>query len=125
MKSEKSPFIAGVGAVTGYGWGRDALWSGLHSGVSAVVPTLGYEEVLGHTVWIASVAGGGSPPHGAGRRRPGATAREAITDALARGWVPGRKVGLVHAVVLGDVLQWRDFYLVDGRERSVRGYLSL
>ncbi|MDQ1632550.1 MAG: 3-oxoacyl-[acyl-carrier-protein] synthase [Frankiaceae bacterium] len=127
MKSEKSPFIAGVGAVTGYGWGRDALWRGLHSGVSAVVPTPGYEDVLGHTVWIASVAEGGSPADGAGRfsRALRATAREAVNDALARGWVPGRKVGLVHAVVLGDVLQWRDFYLVDGRERSVRGYLSL
>jgi 3-oxoacyl-[acyl-carrier-protein] synthase II len=54
-----------------------------------------------------------------------ATAREAVQDAMARGWQPGRKVGLVHAVVLGDVDEWRDFYLVDDRQRSVRRYLSL
>ena len=127
MKSVQSPFIAGVGAVTGYGWGREQLWQGLSSGVSAVVPTPGYEDVLGHTVWIASVAEGGSPADGPGRftRALRATAREAITDALDRGWKPGRKVGLVHAVVLGDVQEWRDFYLVDDRSRSVRRYLSL
>jgi 3-oxoacyl-[acyl-carrier-protein] synthase II len=127
MKAGQSPFIAGVGAVTGYGWGREQLWQGLSSGVSAVVPTPGYEDVLGHTVWIASVAEGGSPADGPGRfsRALRATAREAITDALDRGWKPGRKVGLVHAVVLGDVHEWRDFYLVDERQRSVRRYLSL
>jgi 3-oxoacyl-[acyl-carrier-protein] synthase II len=54
-----------------------------------------------------------------------ASAREAIADALARGWRPGRTVGLVHAVVLGDVDEWRDFYLVDDLRRSVRRYLSL
>jgi 3-oxoacyl-[acyl-carrier-protein] synthase II len=121
------PLIAGVGAVTGYGWGRDALWQGLTSGISAVVPTPGYEDTLGHTVWIASVADGGSPKDGPGRfsRALRSSAREAVTDALGRGWVPGRKVGLVHAVVLGDVDEWRDFYLVDERQRSVRRYLSL
>jgi 3-oxoacyl-[acyl-carrier-protein] synthase II len=127
MKSARSPFIAGVGAVTGYGWGREQLWQGLRSGVSAVVPTPGYEDVLGHTVWIASVAEGGSPQDGPGRfsRALRATAREAVVDALDRGWAPGPKVGLVHAVVLGDVEEWRDFYLVDNRSRSVRRYLSL
>ena len=127
MKSEKSPLIAGVGAVTGYGWGREQLWHGLSSGVSAVVRTPGYEDVLGHTVWIASVADGGSPADGPGRftRALRAAAREAVQDALARGWVPGAKVGLVHAVVLGDVEEWRDFYLVDERSCSVRRYLSL
>jgi 3-oxoacyl-[acyl-carrier-protein] synthase II len=127
METGHSPLIAGVGAVTGYGWGRDALWRGLSSGVSAVVPTPGYEDVLGHTVWIAGVADGGDPADGPGRfsRALRASAREAIDDALARGWKPGRKVGLVHAVVLGDVDEWRDFYLVDERQRSVRRYLSL
>src|SRR3954452_13936723 len=127
METGRSPLIAGVGAVTGYGWGRDELWRGLSSGVSAVVPTPGYEDVLGHTVWIAAVSDGGDASDGPGRfaRAMRATAREAINDALARGWKPGRKVGLVHAIVLGDVLEWRDFYLVDERQRSKRGYLSL
>jgi 3-oxoacyl-[acyl-carrier-protein] synthase II len=91
------------------------------------VPTPGYEDVMGHTVWLARVPDGGSPADGPGRfsRALRSTAREAIEDALARGWKPGRKVGLVHAVVLGDVHEWRDFYLVDERERSVRRYLSL
>jgi 3-oxoacyl-[acyl-carrier-protein] synthase II len=127
MGTSNSPLIAGVGAVTGYGWGREELWAGLVSGRSAVVPTPGYEDVLGHTVWIAGVRDGGSPSDGPGRfaRAMRATAREAVQDAMARGWQPGRKVGLVHAVVLGDVDEWRDFYLVDDRQRSVRRYLSL
>ncbi len=37
-------------------------------------------------------------------------AREAITDAYERGWKPGRTVGVVHSLVLGDVDMWSDFY---------------
>ena len=37
-------------------------------------------------------------------------AREAITDATERGWEPGKVVGVVHSLVLGDVEMWSDFY---------------
>ncbi len=40
-------------------------------------------------------------------------AREAITDAMERGWKPGPVVGLVHSFVLGDVEMWREFYRSD------------
>ncbi|WP_438823393.1 beta-ketoacyl synthase N-terminal-like domain-containing protein, partial [Nocardia farcinica] len=52
-------------------------------------------------------------------------ARGAIEDAGARGWRPGRTVGLLHAIVLGDVVNWRDFYTVDGGHRRSREYLPL
>ena len=54
-----------------------------------------------------------------------AAAREAITDALERGWTPGRRVGLLHAVVISEVEEWRDFYLKDAAQRRVRDYLTL
>ncbi len=37
-------------------------------------------------------------------------AREAITDANERGWKPGRVVGVVHSIVLGDVEMWSEYY---------------
>ncbi|OFJ50711.1 3-oxoacyl-ACP synthase, partial [Mycolicibacterium grossiae] len=54
-----------------------------------------------------------------------AAAREAIDDAAARGWTPGRRVGLLHAVVLPEIEEWREFYLADGGQRKVRDYLAL
>jgi len=54
-----------------------------------------------------------------------AAAREAVTDAGARGWQPGRRVGLLHAVVLGEVDLWRDFYLKHHGKRTKREFLAL
>jgi 3-oxoacyl-[acyl-carrier-protein] synthase II len=54
-----------------------------------------------------------------------AAAREAIEDAGERGWRPGRRVGLLHAVVLGEVDLWRDFYTTSGGQLPVRDYLAL
>ena len=42
-------------------------------------------------------------------------AREAITDALERGWKPGPVVGVVHSIVLGDVEMWSEFYRSAGQ----------
>lgn len=55
--------------------------------------------------WIAAVADQGSPSDGATpySRAMRACAREAIEDALGRGWTPGRRVGLIVASVLGDL----------------------
>ena len=54
-----------------------------------------------------------------------AAAREALTDAAERGWVPGRRVGLLHAVVISEVEGWRNFYLKDAAHRRIRDYLTL
>lgn len=119
--------FAGLGAVTAYGWGRERLASGLLSGVSAVTPHPGYEDALGGKAYLAKVPDGGDSADGPSRfaRAIRATAREAVTDAMERGWTPGPSVGLVHGVVLGEVDLWRDFYLSDGGRLPVRRYLSL
>ena len=33
-----------------------------------------------------------------------------------RGWKPGRTVGLIHALVLGEVDVWREFYMERDRD---------
>jgi 3-oxoacyl-[acyl-carrier-protein] synthase II len=38
------------------------------------------------------------------------SAREAVTDALERGWKPGPVVGLIHSLEKGDVELWSEFY---------------
>jgi 3-oxoacyl-[acyl-carrier-protein] synthase II len=117
--------IGGVGAVTGYGWGRELLWDGLVSGKSAARLTE-YGGDLG-LAWVAPVPPGGDPKDGPTRfmRAMRAAAREAVGDAIDRGWSPGPRVGLLHAVVLGEVDSWRSFYVDDGGRRRVRDYLAL
>jgi 3-oxoacyl-[acyl-carrier-protein] synthase II len=119
--------ICGVGAVTGYGWGTEPLWSGLLDGKPAAALTDGYGERYDETAWVARVPEGGSADDGPSRfgRAMRAAAREAITDAEQRGWRPGRRVGLLHAVVLGDVDVTREFYLAHHANQAVRGYLQL
>ncbi|GAA3353653.1 beta-ketoacyl-[acyl-carrier-protein] synthase family protein [Saccharopolyspora gregorii] len=70
---------------------------------------------------------GGDPADGPSRfaRAMRSAAREAIADAGERGWEPGRRVGLLHAVVLGEVDLWREFYQSRGGQVSVREYLAL
>lgn len=119
--------ICGLGAVTGYGWGRKFLWDGLRSSESAVLPRSGYEEWLGHDVcygaWVPEVE------RSDGLTRFGAAvseaADEAVDDALERGWRPGPVVGVVHAVVLGEVDLWKDFYLERNRKLKSHEYLHL
>lgn len=119
--------ICGIGAVSGYGWGRETLWEGLVSGKSAATMVSGLGPELGGTGWIARVPDGGDPADGVSRfaRAMRAAVREAVDDAGQRGWRPGRRVGLLHAVVLGDVDLWRDFYTVRGGRLPVHEYLAL
>ncbi|CAM3073803.1 beta-ketoacyl synthase N-terminal-like domain-containing protein [Saccharomonospora xinjiangensis] len=132
--------ICGVGAVTGYGWGRQALWEGLRTAKPAAVLTPGYGCGTGDTGdggdgrgtpaedgWVARVPEGGDTSDGRGRfgRAMRAAAREAIEDAHRRGWNEGRTVGLLHAVVLGEVELWRDFYLREHGDIRARDYLAL
>ncbi len=119
--------ISGIGAVTAYGWGREALWDGLVSGKPAAALAHGYGMNPDEPGWVARVPDGGDPADGTSRfaRALMASAREAIDDAGARGWRPGRRVGLLHAIVLGDVDMWRDFYLTRHGRTSKREYLAL
>jgi 3-oxoacyl-[acyl-carrier-protein] synthase II len=118
--------IIGVGAVTGYGWGAGLLWDGLMSSKPAADLVDGY-GADGEAAWLAKVPVGGDARDGASRsaRAMRFAAREAITDAGERGWTPGRRVGLLHAVVLPEIEEWRQFYLADGGQRKVRDYLAL
>ncbi|MCP2243571.1 beta-ketoacyl synthase N-terminal-like domain-containing protein [Lentzea aerocolonigenes] len=116
--------ICGIGVVSGYGWGREKLWDGLVSGKPAAHLVGGYGA---KDAWVALVPDGGSPEDGQSRfaRAMRGAAREAITDAGRRGWRPGRRVGLLHAVVLGEVDLWREFHLARDQRVSVREFLAL
>jgi 3-oxoacyl-[acyl-carrier-protein] synthase II len=119
--------ITGIGVVSGYGWGREPLWDGLVSGKPAAKAFPGLGADGADLAWVARVPVGGDPKDGHTRfaRAMRAAAREAIEDAGSRGWRPGRRVGLLHAVVLGEVDLWRDFYLTHAGELPVREYLGL
>jgi 3-oxoacyl-[acyl-carrier-protein] synthase II len=119
--------ICGIGVVSGYGWGREALWDGLVSGKPAAAVVTGLGPELGDSGWVGRIPDGGDPSDGPSRfaRSLRASVREAIDDARERGWRPGRRVGVLHAKVLGDVDVWRDFYTVHGGRLTRREYLAL
>src|SRR5690242_16542370 len=114
--------ISGIGAVTGYGWGAESLWNGLMSGKPAAKLVGGFGPRGDEDAWVAQISDEGNPLDGLSRfsRAMRGAAREALTDAAERGWVPGRRVGLLHAVVISEVEGWRDFYLKDAAHRRVR-----
>ncbi len=124
---EQAMAMTGIGAVTGYGWGTKYLWEGLLSGKPAATLLGGYGQNRDEDVWLARVSDDGDPADGASlaARAMRAAAREAITDALERGWTPGRQVGVVHAVVVSELEEWGRFHCEDGGQRRVRDYLAL
>jgi 3-oxoacyl-[acyl-carrier-protein] synthase II len=108
--------IAGVGAVTGYGWGAKRLWDGFNVGESAVTLVTGLDGyVAGGEAYLSLIADEGDRHDGASRftRAVRFAAREAVGDALERGWKPGSMVGLIHCVEMGDVETWSAFYRAD------------
>ncbi|MFI6314750.1 beta-ketoacyl synthase N-terminal-like domain-containing protein [Nocardia fusca] len=118
--------ITGIGAVTGYGWGRETFWEGILSGRSAArfEPGYGIDPATGG--WAALVPEGGDPGYGTRYGRAVfAAVDEAVADARARGWEPGPRVGLVHAAVLGDVRHQRDFSGPAGAGFRGRDFLRL
>jgi len=105
--------ITGVGAVTGYGWGRKHVWDGFLLGESAVRLTKGLDGYVdGGEAYLATITDEGDRRDGPSRFMQALrfAAREAITDATERGWKPGRVVGVVHSLVLGDAEMWSDYY---------------
>jgi 3-oxoacyl-[acyl-carrier-protein] synthase II len=119
--------VCGVGAVTAYGWSRDALWDGLASGESAVVRSTGWEDTLGHDVAYMGkiIDREHTDPRSRYARAIESSVDEAIADARIRGWKPGRTVGLISAVALGEVDAWREFYMEKNRQLTKRQYLQL
>ncbi|MGW1741063.1 beta-ketoacyl synthase N-terminal-like domain-containing protein [Nocardia sp. NPDC001965] len=118
--------ITGIGAVTGYGWGRETFWEGITSGRSAARFEPGYGLDPVNRGWAALVPTGGDPAFGTRYGRAVfAAADEAIRDARGRGWEPGPRVGLLHAAVLGDVRHWGDFSGSAGAEFRGRDFLRL
>ncbi len=130
VRETKAPSatICGIGAVTGYGWGRKYLWEGVSSGEPAAQLVPGFGAVFEHDeAWLALVPAGGDPIDGRGRfgRAVHAAVREAVDDATDRGWRRGDVVGVVHAIVLGEVELWRDFYLVHGMRNTRKQFIEL
>ncbi|HEY5856408.1 MAG TPA: beta-ketoacyl synthase N-terminal-like domain-containing protein [Aldersonia sp.] len=119
--------MVGIGAVTGYGWGREALWRGVMSGKSAAELVDGYGRGCSEPGWVVRVPEGGRADDGGTRyvRAMRWAAREAIENARERGWTPGRRVGLVHAYVLGDPEQVRASHPKPGDWATIREYLGL
>lgn len=121
--------IMGLGAVTGYGWGFDALVKGLGSGRSAARR----QTVDGLDVVAAMIPdppdhdhdddhddGGGDGDGDRAKQSDGTVGRyeqaamfavdDALADARGRGWQPGGCVGVVFCTGIGDIRTIRDEY---------------
>jgi len=120
--------ITGVGAVTGYGWGTKHMWDGFLLGESAVKRTEVPEDFVdGGYAYISTISAEGDRRDGPSRFMQALrfAAREAITDALARGWEPGPVVGVVHSLVLGDVEMWSEFHRSTGKRVRARQWVNM
>lgn len=120
--------ITGVGAVSGYGWGTKHMWDGFLLGESAVKLTSGLEGYVdGGYAYISTIADGGDRRDGPSRFMQALrfSAREAITDALERGWKPGPVVGLIHSLVLGDVEMWSEFHRSTEKRIRARRWVNM
>ncbi len=127
MHTQTTPVnIAGIGAVTGYGVGREKLWDGLMSGKPAAQLHLNYLPD-GSDAWVARISEDMLDDDGRSRhaRALQAAVNEAVTDAKTRGWTPGPTVGLVNATAAGDLDMWRDLHSRGGRGRDRRGFIQL
>lgn len=115
----------GVGVVSGYGWGRGVFWEGLCSGKPAARLHGGYSDDGPETCWLALVPEGGDPDDGESRfnRAFMAAGREAVSDARARGWEPGDRVGVISVGCLNDMAGWTEFSA--GRARRSRDFVGI
>jgi 3-oxoacyl-[acyl-carrier-protein] synthase II len=107
--------LAGLGAVTGYGSGVDALWDGVLAGRSAGR----MQSVDGVDNLVARVPNPDDLLDAAGLAEWAVltAAAEAIDDAKARGWAPDGPVGIIHCTGIGDIRLMRDNYFRSARVR--------
>ncbi len=120
--------IAGVGAVTGYGWGKKHLWDGFLLGESAVKLTTGLDGFVdGGYAYLSLIPDEGDRKDGPSRFMQSLrfSAREAISEALERGWEPGPVVGVIHSIVLGDVEMWSEFHRSAGQRIRARKWVNM
>ena len=115
--------IVGIGAVTGFGWGVESLWAGLIAGKSAAEP-VEFPDCASLAVLVPeggdeedSITLYGRALYGSGR--------EAVADAKARGWQPGKRVGFILCSSLGEIQGWRDLYFTEGSHLRRRHFLQL
>jgi 3-oxoacyl-[acyl-carrier-protein] synthase II len=105
----RRPVIAGVGAVTGYGWTFRDLVDGVASGISAAA----VQRVDGVDVLASIIPRRDSADEELERFEAAVIAAvdDAVGDARARGWTPGDVIGVVHCTGAGDIRTFRDLYL--------------
>jgi 3-oxoacyl-[acyl-carrier-protein] synthase II len=115
--------VVGIGAVSGYGWGVPPLFAGLASGESAVVL---HENLAGYVDdgrgYLALIdPAGGDPADGTSRHTQATryAGREAVHDALGRGWEPGDNVAVLQVNIL-DTESWAAFYKIPTPKPRVR-----
>ena len=108
--------IAGLGAVTGYGWGVGALREGLAAQKTSAELT----EVDGVRTLAALVPDRGVEPGDPNLRYEeavDAAVDEALAEAAAHGWRPGPVVGLVFCTGIADIRTVRDNFFSGTRPR--------
>lgn len=101
--------LAGIGAVTSYGWGVNDLWSGALSSRTAIRRHDRYGEY--DNPFLALV----HDPDPSSRdslytRVLKYIVQEALEDAKSRGWKQTNKVALIHSSVYGDDRAMEDFH---------------
>ena len=110
--TDRTARIAGLGAVTGYGWGVDALEAGIGAQKPAVAPA----HVDGLDVVAAVVPDRGAEPGDPDERYEQAVLAavdEAVDEAQANGWRPGGAVGVVVGTGIADIRTVRENYFRD------------
>lgn len=108
--------IAGLGAVTGYGWGVGALREGLAARKTSAEPT----EVDGVRTIAALVPDRDAEPGDPDLRYEqavDAAVDEALAEATSRGWEPGPVVGLIFCTGIADIRTVRDNFFSGTRPR--------
>jgi 3-oxoacyl-[acyl-carrier-protein] synthase II len=108
--------LAGLGAVTGYGWGVDAL----RDGVATQKTSASVTDVDGCRTVAALVPDRGAEPgdpHERYEQAVGAAVDEALAEATANGWQPGPVVGLIFCTGIADIRTVRDNFFSGTRPR--------
>ncbi|HEY8527963.1 MAG TPA: beta-ketoacyl synthase N-terminal-like domain-containing protein [Acidimicrobiales bacterium] len=108
--------LAGLGAVTGYGWGTEPLLQG----VAAQTTAAAHAEVDGIRALAALVPEPGAEPLDPNERYEhmvGAAVDEALAEAAGRGWEPGDRVGVLFCTGIADIRAIRDNFFSGGRPR--------